>query len=271
LPLGVQGGGPGPTAVEPWERMAEWYDLKQGDSGDLWHRDLIDPGLLKVLGPVRGLRVLDLACGNGYLARRFAREGARVVGVDASTPVIERAMARERAEPLGVEYRVADATRLSAFESGRFDRVASNMAIMDIEDAAGAIREAARVLRPEGRLVFSMSHPCFDVMSRSMWVVEHQSYEETVWRKVRCYRETYEEDVPWRLESGRVARTRGYHRPLAWYFSTLASSGFRVDAFEEPAPGPDMMRESPQGKWIAEIPLHCVIGAVKSAPSSPSR
>jgi ubiquinone/menaquinone biosynthesis C-methylase UbiE len=258
-------------SVEQWERMAEWYDLKQGDSGDLWHRDLIDPGLIRVLGSVRGLRVLDLACGNGYLARRFAREGARVVGVDASSPTVERAKARERAEPLGVEYHVADAARLSGFDSGRFDRVASNMAIMDIEDAAGAIREAARVLRPEGRFVFSMSHPCFDVMSRSMWVVERQNYEDTVWRKVRRYREPYEEDVPWRLDDGRFARTRGYHRPLSWYVSVLASAGFRVDAFEEPAPGPDMLRESPQGKWIAEIPLHCVIGAVKGASGTSSR
>jgi hypothetical protein len=50
--------------------MAAWYDDKQGDGGDLWHRALIDPALLQVLGSVSGERVLDFACGNGYLARR---------------------------------------------------------------------------------------------------------------------------------------------------------------------------------------------------------
>ena len=58
-----------------WEQMAAWYDEKMGDEGDLWHRALIDPTLLQVLGPVAGQRLLDLACGNGYLARRFARLG----------------------------------------------------------------------------------------------------------------------------------------------------------------------------------------------------
>lgn len=67
-------------AVEAWEELAAWYDEKMGDEGDLWHRTLIDTGLLQVLGPVRGLELLDLGCGNGYLCRRFAREGARVTG-----------------------------------------------------------------------------------------------------------------------------------------------------------------------------------------------
>jgi hypothetical protein len=39
---------------------------QQGDEGERWHRTLIDPTLLRVLGPLEGQHVLDLACGNGY-------------------------------------------------------------------------------------------------------------------------------------------------------------------------------------------------------------
>jgi ubiquinone/menaquinone biosynthesis C-methylase UbiE len=46
---------------------------QQGDEGDLWHRTLIDPALLRVLGPLEGQHVLDLACGNGYIARKLAK------------------------------------------------------------------------------------------------------------------------------------------------------------------------------------------------------
>jgi 2-polyprenyl-3-methyl-5-hydroxy-6-metoxy-1,4-benzoquinol methylase len=74
------------TTVD-WEEMAAWWDEKQGEEGDLWHRTLIDPTLLRVLGPVENLDVLDLACGNGYIARKLARSEARVVGVDAFTPI----------------------------------------------------------------------------------------------------------------------------------------------------------------------------------------
>jgi len=59
-------------SADSWGRMAGWYDAKQGDTGDFWHRTLIDPTFLRVVGDVRGLYVLDLGCGNGYLSRRFA-------------------------------------------------------------------------------------------------------------------------------------------------------------------------------------------------------
>jgi 2-polyprenyl-3-methyl-5-hydroxy-6-metoxy-1,4-benzoquinol methylase len=112
--------GPKSAATDPanartvdWADFAAWYDAKMGDEGDLWHRCLIDPGLLGLVGPVRGLDVLDLACGNGYLARRYAREGAaRVVAVDRSAPIIALARRRERASPLGVRYEIRDAADL---------------------------------------------------------------------------------------------------------------------------------------------------------------
>lgn len=122
--------------MSAWEAMAEWYDAKQGDDGDLWHRALIDPPLIHLIGPADGLRVLDLACGNGYLARRFARMGARVIGVDASAPIVERARRRESQIPLGITYHVGDATRLDMVDGGSVDVVMCNMALMDIEDAA---------------------------------------------------------------------------------------------------------------------------------------
>jgi 2-polyprenyl-3-methyl-5-hydroxy-6-metoxy-1,4-benzoquinol methylase len=59
-----------------WDQMTDWWDENIGDEGDLWHRTLIDPPLLDLVGEVSGLHLLDLACGNGYLSRRFARQGA---------------------------------------------------------------------------------------------------------------------------------------------------------------------------------------------------
>src|SRR3989440_4313123 len=141
--------------------MTDWWDTNIGDEGDLWHRTLIDPPLLHLVGEVNGMRLLDLACGNGYLSRRFARQGATVTAVDANAPLIERARAREAQEPLGITYHVADTAHLWMLEDGAFELVVCNMALMDIENAAGAIQEVARVLRPKGRLVASLSHPCF--------------------------------------------------------------------------------------------------------------
>lgn len=246
-----------------WEQMADWWDEKLGDEGDLWHRALIDPPLLRLVGDVKGLHMLDLACGNGYLSRRFARQGARVTGVDANAPLVERDRAREAQEPLGITYYTSDAASLNMLEDGAFDLVICNMALMDIEDAAGAIQEVARVLRPGGRFVASLSHPCFDKANTSGWAIEQIYPVTTIWRKMSQYRAITTGEMPWKIEQGQIVYTHAYHRPLSWYFRTLRSSGMVVAALEEPEPTEELLASSLQGPWIAEIPLHCVIEAWK--------
>ncbi len=250
-------------SISGWDQMAEWWDNHLGEEGDLWHRTLIDPPLLRLAGEVSGKCVLDLACGNGYLSRRFARQGAMVAGVDASAPLIEHAQRREIREPLGITYHVADAAHLSMLEDSVFDLVICNMALMDIEHADLAIREVARVLKQSGRWVFSLPHPCFDKLGTSGWAIEQIYPTTTIWRKMSHYREITVADVPWPQVSDQVVHTRVYHRPLSWYVRTLHSSGLVVAALEEPEPTEEFLTSSAQGPWIAEIPLHCVIEACK--------
>lgn len=56
--------------------IVTWGDESMGEEGNLRHRATVDPVLIDVTGPVRRLQILDLGCGNGYLTRRFARNGA---------------------------------------------------------------------------------------------------------------------------------------------------------------------------------------------------
>jgi hypothetical protein len=69
--------------------------------------------------------------------------------------------------------------------------------------------------------------------------------------------------VSWRADRDPIARTPAYHRPLSWYIRTLCDAGFAITAFEEPEPTEEFLGESPSGPWIAQIPLHCVIEALK--------
>ncbi|HZY70502.1 MAG TPA: class I SAM-dependent methyltransferase [Thermoplasmata archaeon] len=245
-----------------WEEIAAYYDEKQGDRGDTWHRTLIDPGLWKRVGRVRGLRVLDLACGNGYIARRLARSGAHVVAIDSSPSMLERAKART-APSLDVRYERRDAAHLTGFPDDSFDLAVSNMALMDISDGAGAIRQVARVLRPGGRFVATLSHPCFDNGSASAWSVERVLLTTTVYRKISRYRELLSERFPWRTPDGTLYRTLGHHRPLNWYARVLGEAGLAITALDEPEALPEFRTASPVDSWIAQIPLHLVIQAHK--------
>jgi 2-polyprenyl-3-methyl-5-hydroxy-6-metoxy-1,4-benzoquinol methylase len=246
-----------------WDNMAAWLDEKHGDTGDLWHRALIDPALLALIGDVNHQQVLEVACGNGYLSRRLARMGAQVTSVDASAALIERAQAHESQNPLGVVYHVSDATSLSMLDTESFDLVVCNMALMDMEDAASAIIEIARVLRPHGRFVASLEHPCFEHGPSTAWILERSASQPTIlWRKVSHYREIAPYTINWNTQQW---QTMTYHRPLSWYMQALRTAGFALTALEEPVPQEEFLAGSPQGEWIAQIPLHIVFEARKIA------
>ncbi len=245
------------------EEFGLWYAEKQGEGGDLWHRTLIDPTLFAALGRLpAGTRVLDVGCGNGYIARRLARAGARVVGVDASSELVEYARRREREEPLGVEYLLGDAAHLATCADASFDVAVANMSLMDIADAEGAIREVGRAVVDRGRFVFSLSHPCFDVDTRSAWVVESgTSGEPTVFRKVTGYRTPHSDRFLWRLGPDRTRYTVGYHRPLEWYSRALRAGGWAIVGLSEPSPAPEYGNQRVPKSWVEDIPMHLVVDA----------
>lgn len=253
--------------MDEWESLSDWYDKKQGDDGDLWHTELIDPVLLRVIGDCRGLRVLDLGCGNGYLSRRIAQSGARVTGIDSSPGMIRNARARDRKNSLKIRYLIADASNLHGIRDGSFDLVFANMSLMDIEDGEGAIAEVSRVLRRGGRFVASISHPCFDIESNSSWIMEKATLEPPkVYRKVRAYRGVSVEKVPWNV--GKERRyTRSFHRPLSWYARVFFSNGMAITALEEPEPTKRFLEKEAENdgdlnsKGFLEVPLHLIIEA----------
>src|SRR4051812_20436364 len=116
--------------VARYDAMAEFYDGFVGD-------DVTDPAtaaLLDLAGDVAGLRVLDLACGQGRISRALARAGATVTGLDVSAALLEAARAAEETDPLGLEYRLGDAASADVLAGERFDAVVCNHALADIDD-----------------------------------------------------------------------------------------------------------------------------------------
>jgi ubiquinone/menaquinone biosynthesis C-methylase UbiE len=77
------------------------------------------PSFLKIMGDITNKKILDLACGSGYLTRIMREKGAQVTGYDISEEMIKIAREIEKEEPLGIEYDVADARTLGVV--GVFD------------------------------------------------------------------------------------------------------------------------------------------------------
>lgn len=106
------------------------------------------------LRPQAGERVLDLATGTGWTARRLAARGAAVVAVDFAEHLLEAGRALADAARLEIDFRVGNAERLD-FPDGCFDAVISTCGVMFVRDPEAAAGELARVCRPGGRIALT--------------------------------------------------------------------------------------------------------------------
>ncbi len=216
-----------------------------GPEGDFGREHLLNPALFTLLGEVRGLRILDAGCGQGYLARLLAERGARVTGMETAEHGYAFALEEERLAPLGVEYLQVDLTRPFGFE-GAFDAVVANMVFMDIPDYEAAMRHCVAALRPGGRFVFSLLHPCFEEPS-SAWPGQH-------YVAVREYLEPhpFEQDY-----------ASGFHRPLSHYLNSVIGVGCQIEHLVEPRLTPELAAGNPVYERNVHVPSYIVISARK--------
>ena len=249
---------------------SRWYDAAVGDEGSEYQREVVHPGVLRLLGgadDLGGLRLLDVACGQGVLCRLLHAKGATVVGIDAAAPLLRSA--RERG-PAEIAYHLADATRLADaawLEAGTYDAAACVLAAQNFNPLRPAFEGAAKALRPGGRLVLATMHPAFRVPGASAWGWDGGGERAVQYRRVEHY--LLPRKVPIVTHpgvQGDDSYTWHYHRPLSAYVKALRQAGLLVDAMEEwpghkqSEPGPRAAAENTARK---EIPMFLAIRALK--------
>jgi malonyl-CoA O-methyltransferase len=139
---------------------------------------LEEPKVAELLGPVSGLRILDLGCGTGRHALRLAAAGASVTAIDFSDGML--AQARKRAGTLPVDFRGHDLTQPLPFADVSFDRIICGLVLDHIPQPQPLFTEMRRVCRPTGYAVISVMHPA--MMLRG---VEARFTDRTTGREIR--------------------------------------------------------------------------------------
>jgi SAM-dependent methyltransferase len=222
-----------------WDQKAAFWDALHGDEGNTFHRRIIGPAVEHLVAIQAVERVLDIACGNGVMARRLALLGAKVTATDFSPALIELAKARGQQGGIPINYRVVDATNeqaLAALGEPLFDAVICTMALMDMPIIAPLFRAVKRLLTTAGRFVFASSHPSFN-SNNPIFTAEQEDIDGrsvlTQAVKIRAYL-----DMP--PVKGRGAPDEPnphyyYHRPLHLLLQPAFAAGLVVDALEEPA------------------------------------
>ena len=222
-----------------WDQKAAFWDDRMGDSGNDFQRLLVAPTSERLLNLQPGETVLEIACGNGVFTRRMAQLGVHVIATDFSEQFLERARARPSEYADRIAYHLLDATsedQIVALGKLRFDAAVCNMAIMDMAKIDPLMRGIRQVVKPGGRFVFSLTHPCFNHTGMSLCVEEAPLNGEMV--------TTYSIKITQYLHSspqkgvgmfGEPTPHYYFDRPLHTIFNTCFRAGLILDGLEEPA------------------------------------
>jgi SAM-dependent methyltransferase len=196
------------TLREAWEAAADaWTDFARAGHDPFFPVNLA--AFAELLPPPSGT-TLDIGCGEGRVGAELERRGYRVLGVEQSPSLAARA--RERHEVVE-----ADAADLP-FEDASFPLVVSFNSLMDMDDAAGAVREVARVLEPGGRFCAAIVHPILSAGDGEPFTIAGSYLEPARQRAHLAYADIEFETM---------------HRPLSWYAEAIFAAGLLVEAIRE--------------------------------------
>jgi ubiquinone/menaquinone biosynthesis C-methylase UbiE len=252
-----------------WGTVASWYDSHLEKTGDTYHEKVVYPNLLRILGDIKGKKILDLACGQGQFSRIMQNVGAYVTGVDLGKELITLAESHNKSiKETGVHkvtYFTGSADDLYMIKDASVERVVCVLALQNIENLQKTIEEAGRVLVKEGSFIFVLNHPSFRNPRQTHW-----GYDEAQNKQYRRIDEYMSEShVKIDMTPGSAAKkkfTVSFHRPLQVYVKALTKQNFVVTRLEEwvshreSEKGPKQKAENVSRK---EIPLFMCIEVKK--------
>jgi ubiquinone/menaquinone biosynthesis C-methylase UbiE len=242
--------------ADAWTKLARaGYDV---------YRDFFNtPQFLEMLPDVKGLRGLDIGCGEGHNTRLVSKLGAHLTAVDIAGRFVRHAYESEQAEPLGIDYQIASAVELP-FKDDAFDFATAFMSFMDIPETWQVISEAYRVLKPGGFLQFSITHPCTDTPHRVnlrdeqgiTYALEVGGYFKN--REGEVIEWVYSSAPPEAVEGLDKFKMPVFTRTISQWINGLIDQGFVLEQVGEPTPTDEAVRQCPevQDAQIAPYFLH---------------
>lgn len=130
--------------------------------------------LLPLLGNLQGKTILDVGCGSGRYALRFAQAGATVTGIDLTPEMISVA---QRKAGVAINFICGDILGADLPPSS-FDIIFSSLAVTHIQDLSVLLGKLQSALLPNGKIVISDIHPCFKMIGSNVgFVLDNKFFE----------------------------------------------------------------------------------------------
>lgn len=240
-----------------WGNVASWYHEMLESGEGTFQKDVILPNLTRLMEIKKGQTVLDLACGTGFFSREFLKAGAKVIGVDVGGELLEIARANSDKK---IQYIESSADDLNFLLKESVDCIVIVLALQNIENVNGVLKECKRVLKQNGKLLVVLNHPTFRVLKNSSWGWDEESMIQ--YRRVDAYLSEAQIKIEMHPGENKNIKTISFHRPLQYYFKMTNKNNLCVTRMEEWISN----RVGPQGRKFAasekarkEIPLFMVL------------
>ncbi|OSQ39460.1 class I SAM-dependent methyltransferase [Thalassospira mesophila] len=203
--------------------------LRQTGSG---LNDVLEQPALRSLLPenLTELDILDLGCGFGDFARYARDQKARcAIGMDVSAKMLASARQMTNDDAIVFEQGTIENLAATSFANRSFDLIVSSLALHYVANYRTAITAIANLLKPGGRLVFSVEHPICTALAAQRW---HQddAGNDLFW-PVDNYREEGPRHTSWFSKD--VIK---YHRTVETYVNDLLDTGLQLNRLLEPEP-----------------------------------
>lgn len=213
---------------------------------------VVRPALLKLLDVVKGKKVLELGCGNGFWLRLLTAKGARCTGIDKSKEQIAAA----KKENGKIKYDVMNATALT-FKANSFDAILLEKVFLEIPSLRTIrkiMKEAHRVAKKGGIVLVSDLHP----------IAPNCNLPNVLPSKEYFY---FKSGTPIQIISKRIDGKETIYTDYHWTFEDLASAitdaGFKIITITEPRPSKSAMKKYPYLRYRKNDPLSLMIKGIK--------
>jgi len=212
-----------------WESASRWYDELVGKEGQHYHKTLIFPQLVKLMGLEEGDALIDLACGQGVLSRWLDPE-VLYTGIDISPTLVKAA--KKQCTRNNHSFLVGDVCQPLPIDRRNYTHATIILALQNLEKPRDAIKNAAQHMKKGGQLFLVVNHPCFRIPRQSFWEVDKQ--KKVQYRRVEKYMSSMEIPIQTNPVKGEKSKkTYSYHHSLTEITSWLRNEGFVIENLEE--------------------------------------
>lgn len=243
--------------MSSWESVAHWYGALVGEKGHYYHEKVIFPKLKSLMNwRVEEPALLDLACGSGPLTQILPK-GVVYTGVDVAPSLISKA--KKRTVP-GATWHVSDITKPLNLPKDHFSHAAIILALQNVNDPSAVLKNAAKHLRPGGRLHIVLNHPAFRIPRQSEWHIDEKRNLQQ--RCLSSYMSLME--IPIQTQGKSVP---AFHFPLQELSRYIAGAGFVIERLDEWCSDKKSMGKAAKRENRArrEFPLFLHVAALKKS------